>query len=72
MLLKNRVGISPNQTSAPALLYALFIFLSLFALSFIGKNFRGFPATGVVTELHCDEGTGTTTADASGNGHTGR
>jgi glutamine amidotransferase PdxT len=71
MLLKNRVGISPNQTSAPALLSALFIFLSLFALSFIGKNFRGFPATGVVTELHCDEGTGTTTADASGNGHTG-
>ena len=71
MLLKNRVGISPKKTSASVLLSALFIFLSLFALSFIGINIPGFPAPGVVTELHFNEGAGTTTADASGNGHIG-
>ena len=45
-----------------------FIFLSFFALSFIPVH---TPAPSVITEFRCNEGTGTTTADGSGNGHNG-
>jgi glucose/arabinose dehydrogenase len=51
-------------------LATVFVFLSVFALSFIGIPNPGFFAPGVVAELRCDEGSGTTTADASGNSHT--
>ena len=50
----------------------LFVFLSLFALRFSGLNLSSQnPAPGIVAELLFHEGTGTTTADGSGNGHTG-
>src|SRR5882757_5120754 len=46
-------------------------FLSFFSLAFDGLNPNQNPAPGVITELLFNEGTGTTTADGSGNGHTG-
>jgi hypothetical protein len=71
MLLKSRVGTLSIKSQAFKLLSGTFIFLSLFALSFIGARIADLPATGVNTELRCDEGTGTTVADASGNAHNG-
>src|SRR5512147_1908027 len=68
MLLKNRVGTARIKVNASKLLPGVFIFLSFFTLSFIGAH---FPATSVITELRCDEGTGTTASDASGNAHPG-
>src|SRR4029079_5075252 len=43
----------------------------LFVAGFSGFNLNNNPAPGVMTELLFNEGTGTTTADGSGNGHTG-
>jgi hypothetical protein len=68
MLSKNRVGLRLTVANPFNALLRTFVFLSFFALSFIGKN---NPAPQVVTEFHFSEGTGTTTADASGNVHNG-
>jgi hypothetical protein len=70
MLSKNRVWTVRLQHSTLKLFLRTFIFLSVFSLSFINKtNAPGAPAPQVVTELHFDEGSGTTVADASGSGH---
>ena len=41
----------------------IFISLSIFSLSFIGAEWPHLPAPSVITELRCDEGSGTTAAD---------
>jgi hypothetical protein len=71
MLSKTYADITPLKTRAFKLLEGTFIFLSTFALSFIGIGVANAPAPGVVTELRCDEGAGTTAADASGSAHNG-
>jgi hypothetical protein len=69
MPLNNYAGIISLRTRALKILAGVFVFLSAFALSFIEAPKP--PAPGVVTALHFNEGTGTTTADISGNSHTG-
>ncbi|MEO8403979.1 MAG: Ig-like domain-containing protein, partial [Chitinophagaceae bacterium] len=49
----------------------VFILLSIFTLSFTDIHNGPTPALNVTTELRMNEGTGTTTADGSGNAHTG-
>src|ERR1043166_8900457 len=49
----------------------IFVFLSLLTLSFTGFNSDAPPASNVNTELRMNEGTGTATADGSGNSHNG-
>jgi hypothetical protein len=49
----------------------IFVLLSLFTLGFNGLNPHQNPAPGVMAELLFNEGTGSTTADGSGNGHSG-
>jgi glucose/arabinose dehydrogenase len=71
MLLRTHAGVTPPKTRAFKLLSGTFIVLSIFALSFIRAGITNVPAPGVVTELRCDEGSGTTTIDASGNAHNG-
>jgi len=71
MLSKNHAGTTPTKIGAFTPLSGTFIFLSVFALSFIGMHISDAPAPGVVTELRFNEGMGTTTADASGNAHNG-
>ena len=72
MLLKNQAGVFSRNSRAFRNLPAFLVFASLFTLSFKDlKNGHQPPAPGVTTELHFDEGSGTTTADASGNNHNG-
>jgi len=71
MLSKNRVQAPPSQTRATKFLLKTFVFLSFFALSFVGVHIADPPAPGVITELRCDDGAGITAADASGNAHPG-
>ena len=70
MLFKNHAGMLCPVANQRGLLFIIFLSLSIFSLSFIGAGLH-FPAPAVVTELRCNEGTGTTTADASGNSHPG-
>lgn len=51
-------------------LLKVFLLLSIFTLSFIDLHNAPF-VSGVITELRMNEGTGTTTADGSGNNHPG-
>jgi hypothetical protein len=69
MLLKTHAGISPERIGAFRISFKVFIFLSVFALSFSGIPWP--PAPGVVAEIRLNEGTGTIAADASGNGYNG-
>jgi hypothetical protein len=72
MLSKSRVQASlPPQTRATKFLLRTFVLLSFFALSFVGAHIADPPAPAVITELRCDDGAGTTAADASGNAHPG-
>jgi Concanavalin A-like lectin/glucanases superfamily/Bacterial Ig domain len=72
MLSKNRVWTVRPQRRTFQLFLRTFIFLSVFSLSFINKtNAPDAPAPQVITELRFDDGSGTTAADASGNGHNG-
>src|SRR5688572_14501692 len=67
------LGASRLLNTARSSAFLLFIlFVSFFIVSFIdpGKQPQ-LPAAGVTTELRFNEGTGTTTADGSGNNHTG-
>src|SRR5215831_12086276 len=65
---KDRARNLPASVRAFKLLSEVFILFSLCTLSFIPAH---APAPSVITELHLNEGTGTTTVDASGNGHNG-
>ncbi len=58
----------PAQACAVWLWPATVSLFSIFTLSFIEIH---SPAPSVVTELRCNEGTGTTTIDGSGNNHNG-
>lgn len=49
----------------------LLSFLCIIAAGFIGIDKIHFFAPGVITELRCNEGSGTSLADASGNAHNG-
>ena len=69
MLSKNHAVRIRPATWHRGLLFKSFLSLSIFSLGFIGAGLY-FPAPNVNTELRCNEGTGTTIADASGNGHT--
>lgn len=71
MLSKTKSGQSPEQPRAFIHLARAFIALSVFAFGFIGFNEAEAPAPNVVAELRLDEGSGTTAADASGNGYNG-
>src|SRR4029077_16637032 len=66
MLSKNHGGPMPAGARVYRVLQVTFVLLSLCALSFIPIH---MPAPSVITELRCNEGTGTTAADASGNNH---
>ncbi|MBC7946528.1 MAG: PQQ-dependent sugar dehydrogenase [Chitinophagaceae bacterium] len=64
---------TPLQQSARRVrrLLSVFIFLSVFALSFIGVDLPEPYAPGVVIDLQFNEGAGTVAADFSGNVHNG-
>ncbi|MEI9912560.1 MAG: Ig-like domain-containing protein [Bacteroidota bacterium] len=68
MLSKNHAGPTPGKIRVFNYLAKAFILFSILSISFIGAE---LPAPQVVLELRCDEGAGTTTADASGNGYNG-
>src|SRR5437868_14732981 len=70
MLSKNHAGRIRRATRHRGLLFKSFLSLSIFSLGFIGAGLY-LPAPNVNTELRCNEGTGTTVADASGNNHIG-
>src|SRR5205809_876795 len=65
MLCKSQAGYSHAHAR---LLSGTFMFLSALALSFVPIH---NPAPLVFTEFHCNEGSGTTLTDASGNSHNG-
>lgn len=69
MLSKTRAGANPDNAGTLHISFRVFIFLSVFALSFIGVSWP--PAPGVVAELRFNEGSGTVAADASGNAYNG-
>lgn len=66
--MRNHVGTLPAMRKLRKLLPATFVLLSLCALGFIPIH---LPAPSEFTELRFNEGSGTTTADASGAGHNG-
>jgi hypothetical protein len=69
MLSKNQSGVTLRKGRTFKLLLVALLFLSVFTLSFI--DVTAPPAPSVVTELRCNDGSGTTAADGSGNSHSG-